>query len=157
MKNYWLTRKAIREEIEEFKIPEIPPINFPAFDFPVPVPPLDINIPPIVFGPCIDITGMNYEIPTEIKLTAADIPPIIVIDGIPPVINLTGIDWSKCAQPMCLDGGLPPSQIVVDWGVPPTIDCIVTVCCPGTTPEEYAAFCEKQNNEFFTNKKPSSK
>lgn len=138
MKNYWLTRKEIREEA--FSIPEIPPITFPAIDLSNITPPPDINIPPIVFG-CIDITG--YEIPTEIKLTVPDLPPVITVSAdFPPVINLSGIDWSK-SQPMPPDGGLPPSTVTIDWATPPELSCVVIVRCPGTTDEEYAAFCAK--------------
>lgn len=123
MKNYWLERKAIAEEIKNFKIPEIPPIDFPAIDL-TKIPPPDINLPPIVFGPCIDITGMTFDIPTEIKLTAIDIPSIIRIDGMPVSPSVTP-DFS------C---GLPPSPIMVDWGMPPEISCIVTIVCPTIDP-----------------------
>ena len=100
MKNYWLEKKAAKSEA--FEIP-VPPL-IPMIDIgPINIPDLQINFPPIIFG-TIDIS----QIPTEIAMMTPDFIPGSYIQ---------------------MDSFIPPTAITIDWGMPPVVECSITIQC----------------------------
>jgi hypothetical protein len=114
MKNYWLDKKAARSEAIEIPVPPM----IPMIDIgPINIPDLQVNFPPIIFG-TIDIS--DYQIPTEIKLEGC---------GIPTEIRMMTPDFIPGSY-IQMDQIIPPTAIMIDWGTPPVIDCIITIHGP---------------------------